>query len=442
MKFIILAILAIFANCLLNLGVVNIAVPTNVETYVSRIIEAKTKGLDFVTFPELALAQSDEASEIVTVGASAFPGMPIQTALSKAAKDNNIWVGFDFREAGELCTPEELAAVPTYCRNINGEMRAMFNTYVVFDGEGKVHQKYRKTNIFWGLEFFKPGQGIPVVINAPFGKFGVVVCFDIVNQKPFKDMMDLGIKDVVLATWWDDVGRAGYTALPVFQGISKSFGINLYAANILYATSGSAIYESGVTRVAYSLDENKLIVAADGNRITNPNMVYRLAFASAWFPYLGDKVYEVTKLPQNYHGVFETAEYTCTIDVNPSKTNTGYWKIGALAKMGVFMTTFDACGVWYCENDEVCADDNLSVVAPGGMFDKILVKMEYKPQFYSGFMYPALTGDYLGVHLGNESAFKFKRLSSKVIGEFEYKADNEAVLNAGVYHVSPTPGWI
>jgi predicted amidohydrolase len=449
------------------MGVVHLKEKIKIDKYKPFVDQAKAEGAEMVVFPELAYAY-DTFSEFEQINDMTNPyeeiealcllhpdqciayktAKKIQYNLSKWAKDNHIYIAFNLREKGELCTWEELYAPGTYC--VDGY--ASYNTDLVLDRTGKIIVKYRKANIFFIFESFKAGSYEPVTFNVDFTpeKFGIITCFDLLNQQPLMKLLeDLEIKNLLFPTQWDDV-KAGYEAGLIQQGMSYAYDLNLYASDICMLTSASGIFSSGVPLNVTTADENVLLTAemsqnmqkAKTQRVLNPSMTIR-----TFFPFLVYSTYQgiVEKIghgPKHYF--YDMGKYTCDIKlkIKNEYENQEYFRIGAGSDLFVLMSAFDACGVYDCGSDSVCAESAMTNVNSNSKFEYIKIEMKYKKEEFTGFTLPALSTKYLMVPLASD--FFYNRIDSElhVRAKLDYENKSDDVLSrCYIIRAFNNPDW-
>ncbi len=167
-----------------------------------RLIEiAVGQGAKLVALPEyfaiMGLKDTDKvaAREVESNG-------PIQRFLSKTAKKNNIWI-----IGGSI--PLE-SKYPEKVRN----------ACLVYDNQGKLVARYDKIHLF-GLDLgnehyhedktIDPGDKV-VVIDTPFGKIGLSICYDLRFPELYRAMKDVDII-VVPSAFTETTGKAHWESL-------------------------------------------------------------------------------------------------------------------------------------------------------------------------------------------------------------------------------------
>lgn len=184
----------------------------NIRNARSKIDEAASNGADIVVLPEMFSCPYK---------ASNFPifaqedGQANWLALSESARKNRVYL-----VAGSM--PER-------------EGSCIYNTSYVFDRDGKQIAKHRKMHLFdcdipGGANFHESdtltaGNQV-TVFETEFGKFGLMVCFDIRFPELSRLMCDLGAKMLFVPAafnlvsgpnWWEVMFRARATDNQVYM---------------------------------------------------------------------------------------------------------------------------------------------------------------------------------------------------------------------------------
>lgn len=123
--------------------------------------------------------------------------------------------------------------------------RWQFNTNVVFSSDGLLVARYHKHNLYFEEAFNAPPQVEVITFDTPFaGRFGLIVCFDILFREPTVTLVERGVRQLIFPTAW-------MNQLPLLDTIqfqrafSLGANITLLAANIRndrLIMTGSGIY--------------------------------------------------------------------------------------------------------------------------------------------------------------------------------------------------------
>jgi nitrilase len=162
---------------------------------------AAAQGAKLVVLPEYFCIMGKKDSDTVAVREVEGKG-PIQEFLSTMARKNKIWI-----VGGSV--PLE-ASVPSKVRN----------SCLVYDDKGKLAARYDKIHLF-GLDLgnekyreektIEPGDQV-VVVETPFGRIGLSVCYDLRFPELYRAMGDVDII-VVPAAFTETTGKAHWETL-------------------------------------------------------------------------------------------------------------------------------------------------------------------------------------------------------------------------------------
>jgi nitrilase len=167
-----------------------------------RLIEiAANQGAKLVVLPEYFAIMGLKETDKVAVREEEGKG-PIQSFLAKMAKKHKIWlVG---------------GSVPLVS-NFPNKVR---NSCLVYDDKGQLAARYDKIHLF-GLDLgnehyheektIESGDAIKVV-DTPFGKIGLSICYDLRFPELYRAMKDVNII-IVPAAFTDTTGRAHWETL-------------------------------------------------------------------------------------------------------------------------------------------------------------------------------------------------------------------------------------
>ncbi|OZA27141.1 MAG: acyltransferase [Hydrogenophilales bacterium 17-64-11] len=176
-------------------------VPANLAE-AERLIELAVEGgARLVVLPEFFCIMAMKDADVVKAREAEGHG-PIQSFLSRMAKKHHVWlVG---------------GSVPLEASTAN----KVRNSCLVYDERGKLVARYDKIHLF-GLDLgnehyqeaklIEPG-GKVVVLNSPFGRIGLSVCYDLRFPELYRAMPDVDII-VVPAAFTATTGRAHFETL-------------------------------------------------------------------------------------------------------------------------------------------------------------------------------------------------------------------------------------
>ncbi|XP_076005906.1 biotinidase [Genypterus blacodes] len=110
--------------------------------------------------------------------------------------------------------------------------RWQFNTNIVFSSDGLLVARYHKNNLYFEKAFDTPPQTEIITFDTPFaGRFGLLICFDIVFHNPKINLFERGVRQLVYPAAWKN--QLPLMAAVQFQrAVSLGAGVTILAANI------------------------------------------------------------------------------------------------------------------------------------------------------------------------------------------------------------------
>ncbi|MED6235058.1 hypothetical protein ATANTOWER_014339 [Ataeniobius toweri] len=91
--------------------------------------------------------------------------------------------------------------------------RWQFNTNVAFSSDGLLVARYHKQNLYFEESFDTPPKLEVITFDTPFaGKFGLIICFDILFHDPTVALVKMGVRQLIFPTAW-------MNALPLLDSI-------------------------------------------------------------------------------------------------------------------------------------------------------------------------------------------------------------------------------
>ena len=191
------------------------------------------KGASLVVLPENFAIMGKEESDKVAVRESEQGG-PIQDFLAQQARKHGIWlVG---------------GTVPLAATDAN-KIRA---ACLLYDDKGRCAARYDKIHLFdvslvdsderyTESETIEPGD-VTVVVDTPFGKLGLAVCYDLRFPELFRTMLDQGMEIIALPSSFTAItGRAHWEPLVRARAIENLCYV-LAAGQGGYHLNGRATY--------------------------------------------------------------------------------------------------------------------------------------------------------------------------------------------------------
>ncbi len=179
-------------------------VQKNLEIACDGIEKAAQAGAKMVALPEEFLSLLLTPEEKLSMAEKYLAG-PIQATLARAAKQNNIWV-----VAGTLPLRDEAnTKITSSCLTFNnqGECVSRYNKIHMFD------VTLENGESFFESQRINAGNAISV-IDTPFGKMGIAICYDLRFPELFRLMMLKGVQIIVLpSAFTANTGRVHWEIL-------------------------------------------------------------------------------------------------------------------------------------------------------------------------------------------------------------------------------------
>lgn len=173
------------------------------------ILQAVGQGAQLIVLPEnfalMGLDQTDKVKHKEAIGRG-----PIQDFLQQLAAEHHVWI---VGGTIPISVPEDERKVYASCLVFNdqGERIARYDKIHLFDVQLRATQEsYSESNLV------KPGDQI-VVLETPFGKLGLAVCYDLRFPEMFRLMLKHGVEIIALpaaftyttgSAHWDVLVRA------------------------------------------------------------------------------------------------------------------------------------------------------------------------------------------------------------------------------------------
>jgi len=160
------------------------------------IREAAQKGAQLVVLPESFALMAMQESENIELAEEQGQGT-IQDVIKQCAIDNEIWIvaGSIPLNTGTLETGEaRRASAASLMFNDKGEIVARYNKIHLFDVEldcDSSKDKKSKKEIYKESDTFKAGDKV-VVVDTPFGKIGMSICYDLRFPSLYREMVKQG----------------------------------------------------------------------------------------------------------------------------------------------------------------------------------------------------------------------------------------------------------
>jgi omega-amidase len=161
--------------------------------------QASLDGADLLLVPELALHGYHRAS---ITGAKEMHLPQIQSDL------------------GAISRQEKIAIAGSFVEQHDG---FAYNTMVYIHPDGTLAGAYRKTHLFKKLNehtFFQPGNDL-TVLDTPFGRIGLAICYDLRFPEIFRAMSRAGATGFLISAEWPAERIHHWKALLQARGIEN-----------------------------------------------------------------------------------------------------------------------------------------------------------------------------------------------------------------------------
>ncbi|RUS91686.1 hypothetical protein EGW08_000512, partial [Elysia chlorotica] len=225
----------------------------NIQVYKKQAEEASKQDVDIIVFPEDGLygmmfnrdtvypylefvPDPNSVDWIPCEDSQRYKDIEVQVYLSCMAKQYQLYLVANIGDK-QPCNTSQDPSCPS-------DGRYQYNTDVAYGPDGKFLAKYHKYNLFYEEQFNKPDPK-PVFFDTPFGRFGMITCFDIIFKQPVISLVEeFNVTNIAFPTAWMD-------ALPLFPAIgfhssfARAHGVNFLSANIHlpeFRFDGSGLY--------------------------------------------------------------------------------------------------------------------------------------------------------------------------------------------------------
>ncbi len=170
------------------------------------IAQAVNVGAELIVLPENFAIMGIEEEDKVTIREELGEG-PIQKFLADQALQHNVWI------IG--------GTIPLSCP----DPKKIYAACCVYDNKGSLVERYDKMHLFdvdivdtgenySESETIKSGDSGLKVIDSPFGKIGLAVCYDLRFPELFRQLLDLGAEIIALpAAFTATTGEAHWESL-------------------------------------------------------------------------------------------------------------------------------------------------------------------------------------------------------------------------------------
>lgn len=224
----------------------------NLDVYKEQAARAARQGAQILVFPEdglhgfnftrssiygyLETVPDPQESWNPCVEPGRHPDTEVQQRLSCMARQHKLYLVANMATV-QFCSVKTLSCPP--------DGRWQFNTNVVFSADGLLVARYHKQNLYFEEAFDTPPQVELSTFETPFaGKFGLIICFDILFREPTVMLLEKGVRQLVFPTAWMNQLPL-LDAIQFQRALSLGANVTLLAANICHEhlrMTGSGLY--------------------------------------------------------------------------------------------------------------------------------------------------------------------------------------------------------
>lgn len=192
-----------------KIAAIQMASGTNVSANLieagKQIANAAKAGAKLIVLPENFAIMAFENADLVKIAEEDGSG-PMQDFLSEQAMKNNVWLVSGTIPLKSALENKAYAACLVY--NNKGERVNRYNKIHLFD----VHLEITKET-YNESETFEAGNQV-VVVDTPFGKIGIAICYDLRFPELFRQLVLQGAEIIVLpAAFTAITGKAHWEVL-------------------------------------------------------------------------------------------------------------------------------------------------------------------------------------------------------------------------------------
>lgn len=142
----------------------------------------------------------------------------------------------------------------------------LYNTNIVFDNHGKLVSKYRKFKMSGESAMTRLEEPEYATFDTDFGRFGTVICFDLLFKNPVENLIEKEkIDHLLYPTAWFDT-EPSLSALNLHSAAAFKYGINILSANkrhLKIGAHGSGIFTKNGAKVQTTFNNRDFLMIAD-----------------------------------------------------------------------------------------------------------------------------------------------------------------------------------
>ncbi|PCH84078.1 MAG: apolipoprotein acyltransferase [Piscirickettsiaceae bacterium] len=177
----------------------------NLNTAAELVMTAVEQGAKVIVLPENFALMAKNSSELINKAETLGEG-EIQAFMSQLARRYEIWLVGGSMPIRSSIENKVLSACLVY--DAQGQQVGQYNKLHLYDVDMPEHgQRYRESDTFVA------GDKV-VVIDTPFGKMGLSICYDLRFPELYRQMMQLGAEFMVAPSAFTEVtGREHWSLL-------------------------------------------------------------------------------------------------------------------------------------------------------------------------------------------------------------------------------------
>lgn len=214
-----------------------------------------------VVFPEIFMSYFPPTTplEVIRADAESLTG-PFVTKMSSLAKEEGVWLIFGMKELVED----------------EGDER-VYNSVVIVAADGTIAASYRKTHLYDAFGFIesesiKPGDELFTPIDTPFGKLGLLVCYELRFPEIARYQAMMGAEVIIVPAAWvrGPMKESHWSQLVTVRALENTvFIVACDQVSDFYCGQSLVVDPMGVHLVTGSETEELIACEIDLKRIEN-----------------------------------------------------------------------------------------------------------------------------------------------------------------------------
>ena len=222
-----------------------------IKMVASHCEKAASQGAKLIVFPESLMTRYEEEHHAFQKAAEALDGA-FCTAMNRLARRYGVWIIYTVNE-------------------LNPQSEKPFNTAVLVDDAGAVKSVYRKVHLFDSAtttesERMSKGEKLSAVVEAPFGRLGIGICYDL-RFPEFARRLALQGADILIypAAWVSGENKVlQWKTLLAARAVENcAYAIGISRCDEGYCGNSAVFSPQGVEVASCANDEELLICEID-----------------------------------------------------------------------------------------------------------------------------------------------------------------------------------